>query len=133
MSRGIRYLIRMMILARWSDFGGYQLRERYVRAAKGDMVEVLTVDQYALYRPATRQEDRSFRYQALSFRSFGPFHPIQGKVAAIGVTRGGTVRSLSVLVRALLILKESGKNVVPRCTGPLPRSHGRNRGLLITG
>ncbi|RPA95294.1 hypothetical protein L873DRAFT_1745488 [Choiromyces venosus 120613-1] len=47
---------------------------------------------YALYRPAARQEDRSFRYQALSFRPFGPFHPIAGKVAAIGITRGGTVK-----------------------------------------
>lgn len=49
--------------------------------------------QYALYRPAARQEDRVFRYQALSFRPYGPFHPIQGKVAAIGITRGGTVGS----------------------------------------
>lgn len=47
--------------------------------------------QYALYRPAARQEDRGFRYQALSFRPYGPFHPIQGKVAAIGITRGGVV------------------------------------------
>ncbi|RPB14929.1 hypothetical protein P167DRAFT_519145 [Morchella conica CCBAS932] len=47
---------------------------------------------YALYRPATRQEDRSFRYQAFSFRPYGPFHPIQGKVAAIGITRGGTAK-----------------------------------------
>lgn len=38
-----------------------------------------------------RTEDRGFRYQALSFRPYGPFHPIQGKVAAIGITRGGVV------------------------------------------
>ncbi|KAG0639827.1 mediator complex, subunit Med16 [Tuber brumale] len=48
--------------------------------------------QYALYRPAARQEDGKFRYQALSFKPLGPFHPIVGKVAAIGITRGGTVK-----------------------------------------
>jgi len=47
---------------------------------------------YALYRPAARQEDRNFRYQAVSFKPFGPFHPILNKVAAIGITRGGTVK-----------------------------------------
>lgn len=40
---------------------------------------------------ATKLEGRRYHYQTLSFRSFGPFHPVQNKGAAIGVTGNGTV------------------------------------------
>ncbi|KAI5788163.1 mediator complex, subunit Med16 [Pyronema domesticum] len=41
---------------------------------------------------ATKLEGRRYHYQTLSFRSFGPFHPVQNKGAAIGVTGNGTVK-----------------------------------------
>ncbi|KAL7273205.1 Mediator of RNA polymerase II transcription subunit 16 [Rhizina undulata] len=47
---------------------------------------------YAIYRPAMRSENGNFKYQALRFSAYGPFHPLQGKVAAMGVTRGGTLK-----------------------------------------
>lgn len=91
--------------------------------------------QYALYRPATRQEDRGFRYQALSFRPYGPFHPIQGKVAAIGITRGGVVSTPGkrALGTGRVLMGWEGENVVSGRTRAVSRGHDGVGGVLESG
>ncbi len=52
---------------------------------------------YSLSKSATRGEDNVFKYHAPNFRAFGPFHPVPHKAAALGVTRGGTVRFITYI------------------------------------
>lgn len=39
-----------------------------------------------------RQHDNTYTYQSPAFKATGPFHPVMGKGAAIGITKNGMVR-----------------------------------------
>lgn len=83
---------------------------------------------YSLHS-VVRSED-GIKYQSNTYRTFGPFHPMTNKAAAIGITRNGTVSGLVFQSRTRLTIV--GQTMVPRWGHEIPGDELRPGVSILT-